>query len=92
MTRRTFRVGPDSGAGERLDVFLSRRIPDFARSQFQRFIDKGFVFVNGERKKPSLKLRATLTSPGAGATPALLEWSVSWTVIEHKVYLPVVVK
>jgi hypothetical protein len=41
---------------------------------------------------PSLKLRATLTSTVARATPALLEWSVSWTVVEHKVYLPVVVK
>jgi 23S rRNA pseudouridine1911/1915/1917 synthase len=58
VTRKTFRIGPGSGAGERLDVFLSRRIPDYARSQFQRFIDKGFVFVNGERKKSSLKLRA----------------------------------
>lgn len=58
MSRKTFRIGPDSGAGVRLDVFLSRRIPDFARSQFQRFIDKGFVFVNGERKKSSFKLRA----------------------------------
>ncbi len=58
MTHKTFRIGPDAGAGERLDVFLARRIPDFARAQFQRFIDKGFVFVNGERRKPSLKLRA----------------------------------
>jgi 23S rRNA pseudouridine1911/1915/1917 synthase len=58
VTRKTFLVGPDSGAGERLDVFLARRIPDFARAQFQRLIDKGFVFVNGERKKPSLKLRS----------------------------------
>ena len=57
MTRKAFRIGSDSGAGERLDVFLSRRIPDFARSQFQRFIDKGFVVVNGERRKPSLKLK-----------------------------------
>ncbi len=41
---------------------------------------------------PSLKLRATLTSPGAGATPALLEWGVSWSMIERQVYLPVVMK
>jgi len=57
VTHKTFRIGPGAGAGERLDVFLARRIPDFARAQFQRFIDKGFVFVNGERRKPSLKLR-----------------------------------
>jgi len=58
VTRKTFAIRPDAGAGERLDVFLSRRVPEFTRAQFQRFIDKGFVFVNGERKKSSLKLRA----------------------------------
>ncbi len=41
---------------------------------------------------PNLKLRATLTSPGAGATPALLEWSLGWSVTERQVYLPLVMK
>jgi len=45
------------GAGERLDVFLSRQIMEFTRSQFQRFIDKELVLVNGSFKKPSYKLR-----------------------------------
>ena len=58
MPSSVFSVGPASGAGERVDVFLARRIPAFTRAQFQRFIDKGLVLVNGERKKPSLKLRS----------------------------------
>lgn len=41
---------------------------------------------------PSLKLRATLTSTVVGMTPALLEWSLSWSVIERNVFLPVVSK
>jgi 23S rRNA pseudouridine1911/1915/1917 synthase len=58
VTHKTFAIRPGAGAGERLDVFLSRRVPEFTRAQFQRFIDKGFVSVNGEHKKSSLKLRA----------------------------------
>jgi 23S rRNA pseudouridine1911/1915/1917 synthase len=51
-------VSDESGAGERLDQHLARIIREFTRSQFQRFIDRGEVRVNGERKKPSYKLRA----------------------------------
>ena len=57
-TQKEFRVFADSGPGVRLDVFLARQIRDFTRSQFQRFIDKKQVTVNGAFPKPSLKLRA----------------------------------
>lgn len=36
-------------SGERLDKVLSRLLPQFSRSRLQRWIDEGFVLVNGER-------------------------------------------
>jgi len=57
VPEREIIVTDQSGAGERLDQHLARVIPEFTRSQFQRFIDRGEVSVNGERKKPSYKLR-----------------------------------
>jgi len=54
----SFLVRPESGQGVRLDVFLARQVPDFTRSQFQRFVDKGLVKVNGEDRKSGVKLRA----------------------------------
>jgi 23S rRNA pseudouridine1911/1915/1917 synthase len=52
-----FHITPAFGKGERLDVFLSRQIRAYTRAQFQRFIDKERVRVNGALKKPSYKLR-----------------------------------
>lgn len=57
MPKTGFLIASKFGAGERLDVFLSRQIQAFTRSQFQRFIDKERVWVNGSFKKPSYKLR-----------------------------------
>lgn len=57
MPKREFLVTGESGVCERLDVYLSRQIPDVTRSQFQRYIDKGHILVNGEAKKSSYKLR-----------------------------------
>jgi 23S rRNA pseudouridine1911/1915/1917 synthase len=57
VPKREFLITGESGACERLDVFLSRRIPEVTRSQFQRFIDKGHILVNGEPRKSSYKLR-----------------------------------
>jgi len=53
-----FQVSPDDGENRRLDVYLSERIPELARSQVQRHIDLKRVTVNGEWKKSSYKLRA----------------------------------
>jgi 23S rRNA pseudouridine1911/1915/1917 synthase len=58
VIRKEFRISEEYGEGLRLDVFLSRQIRDFARSEWQRFIDKSQVTVNGRFRKPSLRLRA----------------------------------
>ncbi len=43
-----FRLTRDDG-GERLDKVLARLLPQFSRSRIQRWIDEGFVTVDGER-------------------------------------------
>ncbi|MDD8026137.1 MAG: RluA family pseudouridine synthase [Acidobacteriota bacterium] len=58
MSKTSFLVRPGAGEGVRLDVFLARQLPDFTRSRFQHFVDKGLVWVNGEARKSSFKLRA----------------------------------
>ena len=58
MPAQEFRVRPGFGEGLRLDVFLSRQVREFTRSQFQHFVDKGRVLVNGEAHKSSYRLRA----------------------------------
>jgi 23S rRNA pseudouridine1911/1915/1917 synthase len=45
-------------SGERLDVFVARRMPSLTRSRVQRLIDDGAVVVTGERAKASLRLEA----------------------------------
>jgi len=39
-------VVPAEAAGERLDVFLARQMPDWSRSQIQRLIRQGWVTLN----------------------------------------------
>jgi hypothetical protein len=41
---------------------------------------------------PSLKLRANLSSAGAGETPALDGWQITWQPREHRIYLPLVAR
>ncbi len=62
-------------AGERLDVFLARRVDGLSRSHARRLIDEGLVTVDGRRERPSLHLasgaRIVATLPAAEeATPA----------------------
>ena len=45
-------------AGERLDVFLVRHMPECSRSYVQRLITDGNVRVDGARVKPNYKLRS----------------------------------
>jgi 23S rRNA pseudouridine1911/1915/1917 synthase len=40
-------------AGQRLDRYLARALPDLSRSQIQRLIRQGLVALNGETTKPS---------------------------------------
>ena len=43
-------------AGERLDVFVVRRIPSLTRARVQKLIDDGCVTVAGHRAKASMRL------------------------------------
>jgi len=58
VPKKEFRVRPDAGEGVRLDVYLARVVPEITRSQFQHFVDKLKVTVDGEFKKSSYKLRS----------------------------------
>ena len=44
-------------AGERLDSFVARRLPELSRSYTQRLIDSGFVTIDGRAPKASEKVR-----------------------------------
>jgi len=44
--------------GQRLDLFLSRKIPDLSRSHFKKLIKDNLVLVNGTPAKPSYETRA----------------------------------
>jgi 23S rRNA pseudouridine1911/1915/1917 synthase len=44
--------------GERLDVFVTRRLPELTRSRVQRLIADGAITVAGQRAKASLRLDA----------------------------------
>lgn len=48
----------DSGAGERLDVYLAHVFPDASRSALQKAIDAGAATVNGKVASKNYKLRA----------------------------------
>ncbi|MEI8061070.1 MAG: RluA family pseudouridine synthase [Candidatus Berkelbacteria bacterium] len=43
-------------AGERLDIFLQKKLVDFSRSQIQEAIKNGQILVNGLSSKASLKI------------------------------------
>jgi 23S rRNA pseudouridine1911/1915/1917 synthase len=44
--------------GVRLDVFLAQRLPDVSRAQIQRWIEAGYVELNGRLAKPNVRLKA----------------------------------
>jgi 23S rRNA pseudouridine1911/1915/1917 synthase len=55
MTRLT--VPPDA-AGVRLDVWLSRRLPELSRARIQALIRAGLITIRGGRVKPRTRLTA----------------------------------
>jgi 23S rRNA pseudouridine1911/1915/1917 synthase len=57
---RTIPVAFDA-AGQRLDQFLAAQLKGVSRSRIQLLLDQGDVLVDGERKKPSLRLRGSET-------------------------------
>jgi 23S rRNA pseudouridine1911/1915/1917 synthase len=48
---------PADATGQRLDQFIASQLEGVSRSRVQMLMDQGDVLVNGEREKPSLKLR-----------------------------------
>jgi 23S rRNA pseudouridine1911/1915/1917 synthase len=58
VVKKIFRITGDFGEGVRLDVFLCRQVREFTRAQFQRFVDKNRIQVNGQFKKSGYALRA----------------------------------
>ena len=64
-------------AGERLDVFVVRRVPALTRARVQKLIDEGHVLVGGQRAKASLRLeagqRVTVEVPPAVEATAVAE-------------------
>ena len=63
-------------AGERLDVFVARRLPGVTRSRIRRLIDEGLVAIDerlpgkaGVKLEAGQRVRVTLTPP----EPAQLE-------------------
>jgi 23S rRNA pseudouridine1911/1915/1917 synthase len=64
-------------AGERLDVFVARRMPALTRARAQKLIDEGRVLAGGQRAKASLRLeagqRVTVDVPPAVEATAVAE-------------------
>ena len=48
---------PGSAAGERLDVALARALPRYSRSRLRRYIDAGWVAVDGEPGSATRRVR-----------------------------------
>jgi len=61
--------------GERLDVFLSRRLPGLSRTQGRRMIDDGLVRVDGNLERPAYRLgfgeMVNVFPPSGGAEAAV---------------------
>ncbi|MGC4051340.1 MAG: S4 domain-containing protein [Paludibaculum sp.] len=53
----SFLIG-DGDAGQRLDHFLTARLPEYSRARLQSWVEEGRVTVNGASRKASWKLRA----------------------------------
>ncbi len=58
MPKKELLVTPQSGLGQRLDVFLAEKIKLLTRSQVQRIIEQKGAKVNGILRKPSYKLKS----------------------------------
>ena len=58
----------DTGAGERLDAWLARRVPGQSRARLQALIDDGSVRVDGDPARASARLK-----PGQSVSVAIPE-------------------
>lgn len=50
-------VADSQAAGQRLDSWVARRLPDLSRARVQALLAEGLIVVNGLAAKPSTKLR-----------------------------------
>lgn len=50
-------VAPANAAGQRLDVYLTERLPDLSRSRIQHLIEQGHIRVAGREVKSRYKVR-----------------------------------
>lgn len=62
MIKKEYRVADSKGAGERLDAFLCRQMPEMTRSQLRKLILRGLVRISGvaggRAVKPACRLKA----------------------------------
>lgn len=49
-------IAESKDSGQRIDVFLAQRLPEFSRAQLTEYIKKNLVTVNGKSLKPSHKI------------------------------------
>ena len=50
------RLPSDTGQGWRLDRYVAVKVPEYTRSTIEKFIDQGFITVNGNTVKTSYKI------------------------------------
>lgn len=81
---RTLDLVADRG-GERLDVFVARRVPELSRTHGHRLIEEGLVTVDGRRIKPADRLnagaRVSVTIPTPEPAGHLLPEDIPVTII-----------
>ena len=92
---RTLDLIADRG-GERLDIFVARRVPELSRSHAHRLIEEGLVTVDGRQLKPAEHLAAganvSVTLPPPAPAPGLVAENIPVTVIFQDFDLMVVDK
>lgn len=92
---RTVELIADRG-GERLDVFIARRLPELSRSHAHRLIAEGLVTVNGRQIKPAEKIaagaRVAVTIPPPELPPTLQPEAIPVTILFQDFDLMVVDK
>ena len=67
-----FEVGA-AGDGQRLDLVASKRLPDISRSEAARWVEAGFVLLDGRVRRPGHRChagqRVRIAAPGDGRSP-----------------------
>lgn len=71
-THLEFEIG-DAEDGRRLDLIASERLPDISRSEAARWVEAGFVRLDGRARRPGHRCRAgqrvRIAAPGDGRAP-----------------------